>query len=175
VRLRGLTIALPSMLGGVLVAHWLAYRLLVPDAAVRASGHAYLAHAPLALVLLLLAGFAVRVAAPGATQRAWPFAVLPACGFVLQEELEALLHAGRLTPLDPVLVAGILFAIPFGLAAYLFARVAAGVADGIAARLRSRPPVLRHAPQLFLPLRPSPFRRPELALARPGRGPPVTR
>lgn len=163
------------MLGGVLVAHWLAYRLLVPDAAARHTGHAYLAHAPLGVALLLLASFAVRVAAPGGSARAWPFAVFPAWGFVLQEEVEALLHAGRLAPLDPVLAAGVLFAIPFGLVAYLFARAAAGAADGIAALLRRRPHVVHDPRARVRPFRALPVRRPELALARPARGPPATR
>jgi uncharacterized membrane protein len=164
------------MLGGVLIAHWLAYRLVVHEAAARESGHRYLSHAPVVLVLLLLAGFAVRVAAPGGRQRAWPFAVLPACGFVLQEELEAILHAGRFAPLDPVLLAGILLAVPFGLAAYLFARAAATLADRLAARLRPPQPFVRRGlRRLVPPPRAIALRRPELALSRFGRGPPVTR
>jgi uncharacterized membrane protein len=162
------------MLGGVLVAHWLAYRLVVHEAAAREVGHRYLAHAPLVVVLLVLAGFAARVAAPGSTPRAWPFAVLPPCGFVVQEELEALLHAGRLAPLDPVLLTGILLAIPFGLAAYLFARAAAHVADRLAARRRPPQEVVRRR-TIARPHRSTPLRRPELALSSPGRGPPRAR
>jgi hypothetical protein len=176
VRVRALTIALPSILGGVLVAHWLAYRLLVPDPALRAAGHGYLAHAPLALGLLLLAGFAVRVMTPGAEAgRAWPFAVLPPAAFILQEELEALLHSGGPAAPDRVLVAGLLLAVPFGLVAYGLARGLSAVADRIGVALRARRrrlrPVSRPRPAALV----STLRPAALALAHPGRGPPAAR
>jgi hypothetical protein len=176
VRARALTIALPSMLGGVLVTHRLAYRLFVPDPALRAAGHGYLAHAPLVLALTFLAGFVVRVATPGAEPgRAWPFAVLPPAAFLLQEELEAFLHSGGPAAPNTVLVAGLLLAVPFGLVAYGLARGLSAVADrlGVALRARRRRlrPVSRPRPAALV----STLRPGAVALAHPGRGPPAAR
>ncbi len=176
-------IAAPSMIGGVLAAHALAYRWTVPAAErsheLRQTGHAWLAYLPLLLAVLaalLVVGVTRRVLAPGGGRpAAWPFAVLPPLAFLLQENLERLLHDGslQLAAGTPVL-AGVLLAVPFGLAAYLVAGWLLEATDAVARALRP-------APARLLSLRPTPM---PLPLARPagvpsgaaaGRGPPRAR
>ncbi len=176
-------ITAPFMLGGVLAAHELAYRWTVPAAeradALRHTGHAWLAHVPVLLALavaVLLVGVARRALAPGgAKPAAWPFAVVPPLAFLVQEHLERLLHDGafELATGAPV-VAGVLLAVPFGLAAYVVARWLLDAADAAARTLRVAPLRL---PSLRLTPVPVPLARPAGAPpgARAGRGPPRTR
>jgi hypothetical protein len=139
-------VALPSLLGGVLAAHALAYRLTIPPAQRQAvlaeTGHVWFRYLPLvgALALaLLLIGLVRRVLAPRSpTPAAWPFAVLPPLVLALQEQLERLSGSGHLAFETPV-VAGVLLAVPIGLAAYVVARALLAVSDNVGAALRSRP------------------------------------
>jgi len=110
---RGLAwaLTLPLVLLGTQAAHALAYGLVYPQARVqvlRATGHGYLAYAPLALALagaVALAALCVAAvdAARGRPARklpAWAFALLPPAMFVVQEVLELSLHtlaAGAVT------------------------------------------------------------------------------
>ena len=153
----------PLGLGASQCAHWLAYRLVAPDAHERAqllaeTGHAYLAYAPAlagvagALVLAALAGrasAAARGSDPGSHRRlaAWPFALIPVVAFALQEHVERLAHDGAV-PLhayaERSFLIGLVLQLPFGAAAYLLARLllAAAVRAG---RLLAPPPRARTA------------------------------
>src|SRR6478672_7812802 len=103
------------MLGGVVAAHALAFRLTVPastrSAVLACTGHRWLAYLPLlgaAAAALLLLGVGRRVAARDRTTPVlWPFAVFPPLVLLLQEQLER----GRLA-LDPTIAAGVLLAVP---------------------------------------------------------------
>jgi hypothetical protein len=124
------------MLGGVLVAHTLAFRLTVPAATrpaeLAATGHAWFAWLPLLLAgatALLVLGLVRRalhddVAHPAA----WPFALFPPLALFLQEQLERGAPA-----LDTTIAAGMLLAIPLGLAAYAVLRGLLKVADALVA------------------------------------------
>jgi hypothetical protein len=101
--------------------------------------------------------------------------VLPPFAFLLQEQLERFIHTGRphLVLTTPVL-AGILLAVPFGLAAYAVARALIGLAEAAARALSPAPPRLLRAPAL------APAASRSLVAAavpgsRPGRGPPRAR
>ncbi len=141
-------IGAPSMLGGVLAAHALAYRWTVPAAQrtveLRQTGHAWFAYLPLVLAVALAAlavGLARRLLAPrSGTPAAWPFAVLPPLAFLLQEHLERLVYDGspHLALSAPV-IAGVLLAVPFGLAAYLVARILLAGVDTVSDAFRAAP------------------------------------
>jgi len=144
-------LSLPLMLAGVEAGHWLAYRLAYPDPSLRAeelagSGHGYLHHLPLALAVtgaLGLCAFGARVFRPpdarsgrGAVSLL-PFVLLSPVAFVLQELVERL--AAGTWPLDAVLspafLPGLLFQLPFALAAFLIARWLLRTANRLRARL----------------------------------------
>jgi hypothetical protein len=131
-------IAVPLMIAGSEVAHVLAYRWAYPSAPVRvhellASGHGYMAWAPLVLgVGGAIAGLSLVMAAwDAAAGRAvrplptWIFALLPAVAYTLQEHLERLPHTSLVwqTAREPTFLRGILLQLPFGLVAYVTARL----------------------------------------------------
>jgi hypothetical protein len=180
------------MLAGSQAAHVVAYRLVYPEAGIRlrallATGHSYMDLMPLvlavaaALVLVALL-FSGVDAARGRAQRsvpAWAFGVLPLLGFALQEHLERLITTGSLpwhAALAPTFLPGLLLQLPFGLVAYLAARLLLRTAQrvGEAFGARSLPAVrCRPAPGAATP--------PAVALPRPSllscglakRGPPL--
>jgi len=147
-------IAAPSILGGVLAAHALAYRWAVPAgeraSLLRDTGHAWQSYLPflLAPLLAVLAVGIVRsTLSRGARPAAWPFAVLPPLAFLLQEHLERLARDGTLhLALSTPVVAGVLLAVPFGLAAYAVARALLGLSEAAARALAARPPRLLASP-----------------------------
>ena len=182
----------PLALGASQGAHWLAYRLVAPDAHERAqllaeTGHAYLAAVPAlagvagALVLAALAGRA-SVAARGSDSgshrqlAAWPFALVPVVAFVLQEHVERLAHEGAV-PLhayaERSFLVGLALQLPFGAAAYLLARLLLAAAAH-AGRLLAAPPRARAAAAPALRARAVVQAPPAAAHAAPGlgRGPP---
>src|SRR5207302_8796952 len=132
-------VALPLMLAGSELAHALSYRLVYPQAHVRAlrivaTGHGYLAWLPLALAVAsacALVSLAVTAAdaARGRTARelpAYAFALLPPLAFALQELLELSLHTGTFAwhaVLAPTFVPGLLLQLPVSILAYLAARL----------------------------------------------------
>jgi hypothetical protein len=150
-------VAVPLVVAGSQVAHVLAYRIAYPDVPVRVralllSGHGYMELMPLAIgvaaaVAVLSLAVAVADVARGRAIRAlpaWAFAVLPLLGFALQEHLERLLHTGSFPTnaiLAPTFLPGLLLQLPFGLLAYLAARLllrgAASLGRVVAARGRS--------------------------------------
>jgi hypothetical protein len=115
-----LTLALTA--AGVLAAHAVAYRLTGTGSE---GVHAYLAHAPqllAVLVTLTLGALAFTSRAPGL--RAWPFPALALAGFAVQEHVERLLHTGELPWLltRPVFLVGLALQLPVALCSWLLAR-----------------------------------------------------
>lgn len=144
------------MAGGLLSAHWLAYRLAIPDAHARAdalahSGHSYLAYTPMALTVslgVLLAALALRALAAfrgelrrPATSRT--IVLLPLVAFVVQEHVERLVHAGQMpwtAALEPTFLVGLALQLPFALAALLVAWALDSVAHAVGLALASPEP-----------------------------------
>lgn len=151
-RLTAWTVVVPMMLAGVIAAHSLAYSLVYPEAEVRwqvlaLTGHGYLGYTPVALGIIgavVLIGLlsAVADSARGRRPRpvpAWGFALLPLIGFTVQEFTERWL-AGSTFPwwmvLQPTFRVGLLLQLPFGLLAYLAARLLLRTAQAIGAVMR---------------------------------------
>ena len=139
------------MLVGTESAHALAYRLVYPEASLRASfltatGHAYAAWLPLALAaagavaLVSAAAAAADVVRGRRVRELGPvaFAVLPPLAFALQELLELSLHTGSVAwPAfaAPTFLPGLALQLPFALVAFVAARILLRVAVRIARAL----------------------------------------
>ena len=162
-------LALPLALVGSQAAHAFAYSLVYPQADTRAltlfaTGHAYLGWLP---VVFAGAGAAAAVslavtaldAARGRRARhapAWAFGLVPPAGFVLQELLELSLHTGTFgwrAILAPTFLPGLLLQLPFGLAAYVAARLLLRAAEHVG---RAFAPSLRAPEHVELVLAPAP-------------------
>jgi hypothetical protein len=164
------------------------------------TGHAYLAYAPVlagVAAALVRAALGVRAAAAarggsggdgptgggptGGNVRAaiarWPFALVPLVTFAAQEHVERLLQDGAI-PLhayaERTFLLGLALQLPFGVAAYLLARLLLAAADTVG-RLLGALPVSPHssAPQPAHRPPPTAPRRPALSLNLAGRGPPL--
>ncbi len=148
-------LALPLVVAGSQAAHALAYALVYPQARIRglhlaSTGHGYLSWLPLALALagavalvsLLSAAADAARMRPARHVPALAFAFLPPAAFALQEVLELSLHTGHFgwrAVLAPTFVPGLALQLPFGLAAYLLARLLLRAAERIGVAL-ARPP-----------------------------------
>jgi hypothetical protein len=140
-------LAAPLVAAGTLGGHVLGYRVALTDSAEHAevlaeTGHGYLDHAPLAVglclalaaVALVLRGIAAARGASAATTPPWVFAMLPPAVYAVQEHLERLLHSGHAEwthALEPPFLVGLVFQLPFAVAALLLARALATMADAI--------------------------------------------
>jgi hypothetical protein len=180
------TLAAPLLALATLAGHQTGYRLAIRDPHARADalahdGHGYFAYVPIATgTFVALAVLAVAWRARGRVGAGLSMrvsAALPPLGFVVQEQLERLVHGqahgGAVLPYtEPAFLAGLALQLPFALLALLLARKLQYVADTIAG---SRRPALRWAAALAVPLPPSlPLPRPRpLADARSVRGPPA--
>ena len=179
------------MVAGSQVAHVFAYRLVYPEAQVRlrellATGHGYFGYKPLLFGIggaLELVAFLSVVA--GAVRRRrpapvppWAFALLPPLGYVLQEFLERW-FAGASFPwwmvLQPTFRVGLLLQLPFGLIAYLLARLLLRVADRFGCALRgvSKRPQVAGVSLAWIAFEVWPPRVAALASGHAGRGPPA--
>ena len=130
-------VSVPLMVGGSWAAHVLDYRLVVPDPTARgtllaATGHGYGDWLPLALavlgaIALVAAGRAATSLRPRAVSPAfWPFLLLPPLAFTIQEHLERLIETGHFpwhAALDPTFLPGVVLQLPFGVAAYVAAKL----------------------------------------------------
>src|SRR5690242_274492 len=181
---------------GVIAAHWVAYLIAVPDAGSRrallaASGHAYVAWVPTTLGLLaglavlLLGGLALRGGGALERVRVRPrlFLWLPPVAFAVQEHAERL-RVGYDSPYhvwqEPTFWRGLLLQLPFGVVAYLLARLVLRVSQAAEALVARRRAAAGHLPHVVEPRRLS---RPPLVLLLPRpvragdalafRGPPV--
>jgi hypothetical protein len=179
------------MLAGTETAHALAYRIVYPQAQVRwrvlaATGHGYLGWAPLLLGLCFgIAGIGLLSVLVDAMRRRattavapWAFALLPLIGFTVQEFLERWLTAGRVPWWmfeQPTFRVGLALQLPFGLLAYLAARLLLRAARSIGAVLRSwlsRPAFVFALPSLLQPKQSGAARLRTSALGWGVRGPP---
>jgi hypothetical protein len=186
-------LAAPLSVLGVLAAHALAYRLVVPDAHERehllaSTGHGYLSYAPLFVgvsLALIVLGFGraivreFRGAAAGAGAPAWLVGLVPPLAFVVQELLERYLQHGWIewsAVLEPTFVVGLALQAPFALAAALATVLLSRAAREVAGILARRPtPAPRRALPVFLPSHPDLPRVPILAVGYAGRAPPPLR
>jgi low temperature requirement protein LtrA len=125
------------MFAGLIAGHQLAYRLVYSDAHARAdalarSGHAYFGYVPLALTVslgVLVAGLALQTAAGLRGETPHPMGsplivLLPPIAFVVQEFAERIVHTGQVpwtVVVQPALLLGLAFQLPFALAALLIA------------------------------------------------------
>lgn len=155
---------------GGLLAHLLAYRLLLPAGEHAAHHHAGPAQVRLCLAAcgsVALVGLVVSLFDRARAGRApaapvWIFALVPPAGFVLQEQLSWALHRGSDGPVAlhlTALVLGLVAQIPFAVAAYLAAQTILRLATAFAGSFR-RPPRLR--------LLPPPLARPDVFASRLG-------
>jgi len=184
---------LPLAAVGWLIAHWLAYVLVAPDAHHRArllsdTGHGYLSATPAAVACagtLVLAGFAIALH-DGLRQRerarvpVWPVGVVPPLGFAVQEHLERMIERGAFpldAALEPTFVAGMALQLPFALGALLLVSAVLALGHllgcGLTARRSPRPLVRALPPSLPGWLEPELARPPILATGHGERGPPV--
>ena len=140
-------VAVPLIIAGSQAAHVLTYRWVYPVAHVRlhelvASGHDYMSLMPLVLgiagaVTALSLALSAVDAARGRTQRAlpaWAFALLPLVAFTVQEHLERWLASGVFpwhAAAEPTFLPGLALQLPFGLVAYLAARLLLRAAEGV--------------------------------------------
>jgi hypothetical protein len=145
----------PLLVIGLLAGHSLGYRWAIADAderahALEASGHGYLAYAPLVVAVglsLVVVAFAARVQAFIRGDRVreappWLFALLPALAFLAQEYVERALHAGSFvwaTALEPAVLSGLVLQIPIALIALVVARALARLAEVVARALGEEP------------------------------------
>lgn len=108
---------------GVLLGHELAYALTgTPTEEL----HGYLAHAPqVALILTVLSLLGASLVRQGSRIRLWPFPAVAVTGFVAQEHLEQLQHAGSLPFLlgRPVFLIGIAIQCVIALLVWVVARL----------------------------------------------------
>ena len=183
-------LALPLSVLGVLAAHWLSYRLVVPDSHARehllaATGHGYLMYAPaivgISLALVALGfGHAIvrefRGESPAMKAPAWLVGFVPLLAFVIQEYVERCLQHGSIewgVALESTFVVGLALQVPFALVAGLATHVLSRVARGVATILsRSPAPRLRKLRPFRLPVSFDLPRTPMLALGYAGRAPP---
>jgi hypothetical protein len=186
-------LAAPLSVLGVLAAHALAYRLVVPDAHERehllaATGHGYLSYAPLFVgvsLALIVLGFGrailreFRGSASGAGAPAWLVGLVPPLAFVVQELLERYLQHGWVewsAVLEPTFLVGLALQVPFALVAGLAAFLLTRAAHEVVALLSRRPtPAFRRALPVFFPTHPDLPRTPILAVGYAGRAPPSRR
>ena len=168
-------VALPTILAGSQAAHALAYRIVFPQSTLRLhvlalSGHGYLAWLPLVLAAgAALAAVGLVTAtldtARGRTVGALPplaFAVLPPLAFAVQELLELSLRTGHLywrAFAAPTFLPGLALQLPFGLLAWVAARLLlrAAVALGRALARVPRPAApafTRHCNRIAAALQP---------------------
>jgi hypothetical protein len=185
-------LSVPLMLAGTQVAHVFAYRLAYPVARIRlhelvVTGHGYLGLWPLLLGLAAGVELAAVVSiAAGSFRRRpytpappWAFAVMPALAYVFQEFLERWL-SGSPFPwwmvLQPTFRIGLLLQLPFGVLAYLLARLLLRVAGDVGTALRRvvERTRTRAAIAVWSPFQLAPVRVAALANGHAGRAPPAT-
>jgi len=169
-------------LGGVLLGHTVAYRILIPDAHARAlelaaSGHGYLSGANVvglvaavvALAALFLGGV-LRTNQVAPLHLAARLVGFQMAAFLSMEVLERIASGGGTQHLAPVLLVGLpvqaTIAILVALVARLLLRVAAAIAD-----LLTRSPVWASTVVAFAGSSAEP-RRPDRTGSPPGRAPP---
>jgi hypothetical protein len=152
-------IALPCVAAGSVAGHAVGSRLVSPEAhdLLRETHEHAALQTPVTPVLagflgaLLLVGLALLIRAvkegrPARSLSPWLFLAAPIAAWPVQEAIERTVHAeglGAHAVLDPSLVLGVALQIPFGLAAFLLARLLLRVAVAVAGVLTRRGPLPR--------------------------------
>jgi hypothetical protein len=190
-RLGAWIVAVPVMVAGTEIAHTLAYRIVYPQAEVRwgvlaASGHGYMARAPLVLGLgfALVAVGLVSLLVDAARRRPttevapWAFALLPLLSFTAQEFLERWVALGSVPwwmVEQPTFRVGLLLQLPFAALACVVARLLLRTARSAGAAFAAAPRVVLLAPtsSVLRPASPATVRRRVPALGFGIRGPPI--
>lgn len=186
-----LFVCVPVAVAGCLVAHQTGYVFEAPDGfarslELRSDGHAYFREFVFlfaAAMTMLLAGFALAMhAATDASSplnpSAKPFAAIPVLVFVIQESTERI-AAGNLLELftEVSFVVGLALQVPFGLIAFLFARLILVVAHGVGRIIRTlnerRRPRARSPRTSIRPRETPTAQRSQLLGRAPRRGPPT--
>jgi hypothetical protein len=177
-RLTALVASLPVIAGGSLVAHGLAHRL-AGGAGADQHTHDYLSRAPTVIAItfgfsLAVLGVALRNAEVHVRAPAWLFALAPPVAFAVQEHLERALQgesAGG-TSLEPTFALGLALQVPFGLLAYVAARILFRAVAIVVTRVAPRRVRRRVAPPARFVYN-VPFPQPAFAWRCSGRGPPA--
>jgi len=165
----GLT--LPLVGASVLAGHALAYAATGSDPG---AMHAYLAHAPQVLAVLVLVGLVgLAVDQRSGRPATAPFALLGMVVFALQEHLERYAHAGEVPLLlaDRTFLLGLALQVPVGLVALWVARRLVAVLREVG-RTPSRPPRIGEIP-FVLPVAAVGVGGVRLPVVGLGRGPPA--
>lgn len=186
-----LFVCVPVAVVGCLVAHQVGYMFEAPDGFARSlelrnDGHAYFrefAFMVPAAMTILLAGFALAMhAATGAASQlnlpAKPFAAIPVLVFVIQESTERIAVGNLLELVTEVsFVVGLALQVPFGLIAFLLARLILVVAHEVGRIIRTlnghRPPGTRSTRTSMQPRDMPAVQRSQLLSRAPRRGPPT--
>jgi hypothetical protein len=148
-------LAVPLVAAGVESGHWLAYRVVYPDAYLRAqalssSGHDYLSYAPLVFAIAVAVAvcvFGLRVVArpvpesPAAQMPLLPFLLVSPFAFALQECIERVFVGSWpfSAVLAPTFMPGLVFQLPFAVLAFLLARWLLRAADRLRALVFGAP------------------------------------
>jgi len=148
-------LALPIAAAGLSAGHELAWRVAVPDAAVRSrelaqTGNGYAQHLPLVLAICLgsvLIAFALRARSAFRGHRCLDvpskaLALLPPLAFLLREEIERIGHSGGLFPgvfTDRTFLIGLAVQIPLGLLVLLVTRALDELATSVGRVLAGGP------------------------------------
>ena len=144
-------VGLPVLTVGWFGAHWLGYRIAIPNPherarALAASGHGYFSYLPFLLgatLALFVVGIALQIcaAARGSVSKrplAWPFAVLPPLIFAAEEFTDRLVHDGTFqlaVAVERPFLIGLLVQVPVGIVAYGVVRLLLKWADRIGTAL----------------------------------------
>jgi hypothetical protein len=187
------SLSLPLAAIGWIAGHSLAYVLVAPHGAHREqllseTGHGYLGVAPLLLacaVTTLAAGLVLAIA-DGVRDRArervaaWPVALVPPLGFVVQEHLERAIELNAFpigVALEPAFLVGLTLQLPLAAAALLVAQAVLAFGHALGRRVpvvrALRPPGRRLEPLLLAGPVPVLKRPPILAGGHGQRAPPV--
>lgn len=179
--------ALGLLGAGWVTAHVLSYMLVVPAAEqsrmLAETGHSYFRAADLLILcaILTLAGLALCVVGEKARRAPspWVLALLPPAGFVVQEHMERMAVNGAFPAhllAEPRFLLGLLFQIPFALAALVCARVLLLAARRLVRGVAAHPCQAAAVEWLgaILPRFPDLPRRSVLAAGYSERGPPLS-
>jgi hypothetical protein len=184
-------VSVPLILAGSQVAHVLAYRWVYPEAHVRfatlvRTGHGYMSLLPFAFgvagaIAALSLAVGVLDSARGRRSRplpAWAFALMPLAAFALQEHLELWVYSGVVPWHEyaaPTFLPGLGLQLPFGLAAYVVARLLLRGAERLGRALAASPPPRPSLVAVVVAPAPPPDLARPVAIARglAKRGPPL--
>jgi hypothetical protein len=181
-------VAAPILVAGSWAAHVIAYRIEIPNAGARAAvlqatGHGYADWIPVLVAVGWVIALGLVVQARGQLVRGavrpslWPFLLAPAAAFAVQEHLERYAATGDIpwsAATERTFLPGLRLQLPFGVLAYLLARLVLGAARRLALWLSaSADEVIDALRVAACAVALDPPRRRVLAWSLAGRGPPL--